>query len=115
MKSLNRILFGFCLSSVFLLKCGLDCDEYVENVFRKQKFNFKITEKHNENRYNILSGFNEKGQIEIFEEVGFDDLYEMANIGDSIQKDSAKSYLLLVKTNKKVIKFPFSCNDKIVE
>jgi hypothetical protein len=110
--SILSIPFFFAL---FLsTSCENTCTMYVEKYHRNLNLHFCLSEKKEKDRYFIFIGTNSSGQTEIFESEGWSDMYKMAEIGDSIRKDSTKNNILLIKHDT-VINYPCYCNGRVYE
>ncbi len=110
MKNIFLLIIGFLLFS----DCGPTCQEFVERDFRPKVYNLIILEKDYSTRNVIFFGKDESGILDTFEESGYDDLYDKADLGDSVKKQKGKTLIYLVKKDT-VLEFPCYCGQTKIE
>jgi hypothetical protein len=111
MRMSNKLIF---LVLIFGCAHSPTCFDYCDKEIRKDKYNFCINKKYYENRYCMLEGFNSKGLIEKPKTHFGLEVYNAAEIGDTIKKISGKTEIILVKKDTTII-FPCLCGGMIVE
>lgn len=102
---------------LFLLVMGSGCDICYNNVqeFKKKRYYFVLNTKEIEQvRYKTFKGVNLNGKQEVLQEVGFDDLFKVAQPGDTIIKEKGSADVKLKQGNRELI-FHCYCNGELVE
>lgn len=102
------------LGIVLFAKCGPTCKDFIERDFRPKEYHFVILKKDFSTRNIIFYGKNEFGNLDTFSECGWVNLYEAANIGDSIKKQKGKTIIYLIKKDT-VIEFPCYCGQERID
>lgn len=104
--------FLYCL--LFSLFSCHYCEEDIDEI-RSQVFNFKIQQKRFEqSRYYTLIGKNKNGQLEKFHNMGYKDLYEASDLGDSILKVKGEIHFKVIKPDT-VLVFHYICDGRILQ
>jgi len=110
----RKIIVQLLIGIVFFSNCGPTCQEFVERDFRKKEYDLIILGKDYSTRDVIFYGRNVSGKLDTFKETGYGDIYNAANIGDSIKKQKGKTIIYLVKKDT-IIEFPCYCGQTKIE
>ncbi|MET3877632.1 hypothetical protein [Chitinophaga sp. OAE865] len=101
-------------TTLCLAACGDTCMKFVNTELRPQSFHFAMKEKHIEQvKVKVMSGKSKAGQEEMFKVIGFRDLYEAAEVGDTISKIAGETFVHLIKRDT-TLAFKCYCNGEVV-
>ncbi|MET3877633.1 hypothetical protein [Chitinophaga sp. OAE865] len=104
----------FVLYITLLLGTCDTCKKYANNELRPQSFHFAMKEKHIEEvKVKVLTGKNKDGKNEMFRSIGFLNLFDAAEVGDTIVKKAGETFVYLIKKDT-VLTFKYYCNGEVV-
>ena len=106
---------SFILIMLFFYSCENGC--YINaQKFKKEEYHFKLTNKKDTNIYNIFIGTSYDSRIITWKAIGHSDIFQEAEIGDSILKDTGNTSVYLWKHRfNKIKEFEFICQDILYE
>ncbi|MEZ2444309.1 hypothetical protein AB6805_21445 [Chitinophaga sp. RCC_12] len=97
-----------------LVSCGDTCMKYANTELRPQSFHFGMKEKQMEQvKVKVITGRNKDGKNEAFRTIGFPDLFEAAEVGDTVTKKAGETFIRLIKKDT-VLTFKYYCNGQVV-
>ncbi|AFD09185.1 lipoprotein [Solitalea canadensis] len=102
-KNILYILIALILAGCY----GQDCNK--ENIrIQKLSYNFKITKKYKEDHQGVIEGIDSLGKIQKFQYTSFFYLDDLAQPGDSFQKDST-NFIFILRKEKIKYSFKWDC------
>jgi hypothetical protein len=106
-------LFTFILTGILFAACN-DCRYYAKE-FKKEQYQIIIKEKFIKDAKVIcFTGVSFTGDKVLFEHIGFWDLYQVAEIGDTLIKEPGHTEIKLCKKDASII-YPWYCQGVAVE
>jgi len=90
------------------------CYDYYNTTFREKEYKFCIKNKNRINRYYIINGIARNNQTEQFKESGYREVFDKAEINDTLLKHKGNTEVYLIKPDT-VLVFPCYCNGKLIE
>ncbi len=93
--------------------CGKRCVDFAED-YRPKQYKLVVEQKEYENRYLVISGKDSLGQKAVFKEVGYHDLYNVADKGDTLIKEKGRLEVIIVKRDTSFV-FTYECDGRRVE
>lgn len=99
---------------MFLNSC-IDCSPYGDGEFR-QKHNYFVVEKKymREGKFHTITGFGIDHKPDTFSEVGHLNVFNSAQIGDTLLKATGKTEVVLIRGDSQLL-FPFICDGKEIK
>ncbi|NVO02018.1 MAG: hypothetical protein HXX09_04895 [Bacteroidetes bacterium] len=78
------------------------------NKFKNENYYFVIEKNYNDGKFNIIEGRDKGNKFVEYKEVGIDEIFKSAKIGDTIKKEKDSTTLYIIKKDT-ILAFPRKC------